>query len=171
MIAGTRTGPLSSKTKTPNLPRRTSPVPRPELAHRRSLLVAPDSGFLSRGFGLPGRLPKFGDTFDLAGQIPKIWIRGGTRLCPSRPQTTSRKLTITCGVSGRKCQRPGTSLCSTRRGTAASWSNGWAVENPRVAGRDPEGRSCFSFASFEDADGNRWLLQEITMRLPGREWK
>jgi catechol 2,3-dioxygenase-like lactoylglutathione lyase family enzyme len=45
------------------------------------------------------------------------------------------------------------------------------IENPRVAGRDPEGRSYFSFASFEDPDGNRWLLQEITMRLPGREWK
>ena len=42
------------------------------------------------------------------------------------------------------------------------------VENPRVAGRDPEGRSYFSFASFEDPDGNRWLLQEITTRLPGR---
>src|SRR5213080_5525211 len=46
-----------------------------------------------------------------------------------------------------------------------------AVENPRVAGRDPEGRSYFSFVSFEDPDGNRWLLQEITTRLPGREWK
>ena len=43
-----------------------------------------------------------------------------------------------------------------------------AVENPRVAGRDPEGRSYFSFASFEDPDGNRWLVQEITTRLPGR---
>ena len=46
-----------------------------------------------------------------------------------------------------------------------------AVENPRVRGRDPEGRSYFSFASFEDPDGNVWLLQEITTRLPGREWK
>jgi catechol 2,3-dioxygenase-like lactoylglutathione lyase family enzyme len=45
------------------------------------------------------------------------------------------------------------------------------VENPRVAGRDPEGRSYFSFASFEDPDGNGWVLQEITTRLPGREWK
>src|SRR5213594_2128741 len=42
------------------------------------------------------------------------------------------------------------------------------VENPRVVGRDPEGRSYFSFASFEDPDGNRWLLQEITTRLLGR---
>jgi len=43
-----------------------------------------------------------------------------------------------------------------------------STENPRVAGRDPEGRSYFTFASFEDPDGNRWLLQEITTRLPGR---
>ena len=46
-----------------------------------------------------------------------------------------------------------------------------SVENPRVGGRDPEGRSYFSFASFDDPDGNGWLLQEITNRLPGREWK
>src|SRR5438045_1332554 len=46
-----------------------------------------------------------------------------------------------------------------------------AFENPRVGGRDPQGRSYFSFASFEDPDGNRWLLQEVTTRLPGREWE
>jgi catechol 2,3-dioxygenase-like lactoylglutathione lyase family enzyme len=46
-----------------------------------------------------------------------------------------------------------------------------AEENPRVAGRHPEGRSYFSFASFEDPDGNRWQMQEIKDRLPGREWK
>ena len=44
-------------------------------------------------------------------------------------------------------------------------------ENPRVAGRDPEGRSYFSFASFEDPDGTEWLLQEIKARFPGREWE
>ena len=38
----------------------------------------------------------------------------------------------------------------------------------RVGGRDPEGRSYGSFASFNDPDGNRWLFQEITSRLPGR---
>jgi hypothetical protein len=42
------------------------------------------------------------------------------------------------------------------------------VENPRVSGPDPERRSYFSFASFEDPDGNGWMLQEITSRLPGR---
>jgi catechol 2,3-dioxygenase-like lactoylglutathione lyase family enzyme len=38
----------------------------------------------------------------------------------------------------------------------------------RRSGRDPEGRSYSSFASFRDPDGNSWLLQEITTRLPGR---
>lgn len=47
----------------------------------------------------------------------------------------------------------------------------YAITNPRVAGRDPEGRSYQSFVSFEDPDGNQWLLQEIGTRLPGRKWK
>jgi catechol 2,3-dioxygenase-like lactoylglutathione lyase family enzyme len=38
----------------------------------------------------------------------------------------------------------------------------------RVSGRDPEHRSYRSFASFRDPDGNGWLFQEITTRLPGR---
>ena len=38
----------------------------------------------------------------------------------------------------------------------------------RVDGQDPERRSYRSFASFSDPDGNGWLLQEITTRLPGR---
>lgn len=44
-------------------------------------------------------------------------------------------------------------------------------KNPRVSGRDSQGRSYFSFASFQDPDGNGWLLQEITTRLLDREWK
>jgi catechol 2,3-dioxygenase-like lactoylglutathione lyase family enzyme len=38
----------------------------------------------------------------------------------------------------------------------------------RVGGPDPEHRSYRSFASFKDPDGNGWLFQEITTRLPGR---
>ena len=38
----------------------------------------------------------------------------------------------------------------------------------RVSGPDPEHRSYRSFASFSDPDGNGWLFQEITTRLPGR---
>ncbi|MFB9980154.1 VOC family protein [Mesorhizobium kowhaii] len=39
---------------------------------------------------------------------------------------------------------------------------------PPISGRHPEGRSYSSYASFSDPDGNSWLLQEITQRLPGR---
>jgi catechol 2,3-dioxygenase-like lactoylglutathione lyase family enzyme len=38
----------------------------------------------------------------------------------------------------------------------------------QVAGPDPERRSYMSFASLRDPDGNTWLFQEITNRLPGR---
>jgi predicted enzyme related to lactoylglutathione lyase len=38
----------------------------------------------------------------------------------------------------------------------------------RVLGHDPEHGSYRSFASFSDPDGNGWLFQEITTRLPGR---
>ena len=38
----------------------------------------------------------------------------------------------------------------------------------RVPGLDPQRRSYCSWASFSDPDGNGWMLQEITTRLPGR---
>jgi catechol 2,3-dioxygenase-like lactoylglutathione lyase family enzyme len=38
----------------------------------------------------------------------------------------------------------------------------------RLSGPHPERRSYGSFASFSDPDGNGWLFQEITARLPGR---
>jgi catechol 2,3-dioxygenase-like lactoylglutathione lyase family enzyme len=40
--------------------------------------------------------------------------------------------------------------------------------NGRVGGRDPENESYRSWASFNDPDGNGWLLQEVKTRLPGR---
>jgi catechol 2,3-dioxygenase-like lactoylglutathione lyase family enzyme len=44
------------------------------------------------------------------------------------------------------------------------------LDGGRVPGPDPEGRSYQTYASFSDPDGNGWLLQQITTRLPGREW-
>ncbi|TDD59621.1 glyoxalase [Kribbella antibiotica] len=38
----------------------------------------------------------------------------------------------------------------------------------RAEGRDENGGSYGSFATFQDPDGNTWLLQEVTTRLPGR---
>lgn len=41
-------------------------------------------------------------------------------------------------------------------------------EAGRLSGPDPERQSYKSYATFEDPDGNGFLLQEITVRLPGR---
>ena len=41
----------------------------------------------------------------------------------------------------------------------------------RQPGVDPERASYGSFCSFNDPDGNLWLVQEVTTRLPGREWE
>jgi catechol 2,3-dioxygenase-like lactoylglutathione lyase family enzyme len=43
-----------------------------------------------------------------------------------------------------------------------------AIGGPNASGLDPQRRSYNSFATFEDPDGNSWLLQEVTTRLPGR---
>jgi catechol 2,3-dioxygenase-like lactoylglutathione lyase family enzyme len=37
-----------------------------------------------------------------------------------------------------------------------------------VPGPDPKLPSYGSYASFSDPDGNRWVVQQVTMRLPGR---
>ena len=41
-------------------------------------------------------------------------------------------------------------------------------EHHPVPGPDPQGPSYRSFASFSDPDGNRWVLQQVNARLPGR---
>jgi catechol 2,3-dioxygenase-like lactoylglutathione lyase family enzyme len=56
-------------------------------------------------------------------------------------------------------------------GRAAKVSEAFHFNNfggPPVPGPDPNGRSYGTYASFSDPDGNTWLLQEVTSRLPGR---
>lgn len=43
-----------------------------------------------------------------------------------------------------------------------------AIGEGPLSGPDPKRRSYNSFATFSDPDGNSWLLQEVTARLPGR---
>ena len=53
-------------------------------------------------------------------------------------------------------------------GVYAGTDEAYLFGRVRVGGPDAEHRSYRSFASFEDPDGNGWLLQELTARLPGR---
>jgi hypothetical protein len=54
------------------------------------------------------------------------------------------------------------------RGVEISEVYQYAGSEVRRSGPDPERRSYASWASFSDPDGNAWLLQEVTKRLPGR---
>ena len=57
------------------------------------------------------------------------------------------------------------------RGSCPPRGRGQRAVPPRAGalhpGPDPERRSYLTYASFNDPDGNGWLLQEVTMRLPG----
>jgi hypothetical protein len=57
-----------------------------------------------------------------------------------------------------------------RRGTDASemWHGPPFPTEARLTGPDPNRTSYGSFFSFKDPDGNTWLVQEVTTRLPGR---
>ena len=53
-------------------------------------------------------------------------------------------------------------------GVYAGTDEAYLFGRVRVNGPDAEHRSYRTFASFQDPDGNGWLLQELTTRLPGR---
>ena len=59
----------------------------------------------------------------------------------------------------------------SRRGADVSevWHGRGLGTEGHDPGPDPDGASYSTFASFSDPDGNTWLLQQITQRLPGRE--
>lgn len=54
------------------------------------------------------------------------------------------------------------------RGAEVSEVYHYGEQGDRRSGREPTGRSYASWASFKDPDGNDWLIQEVTNRLPGR---
>jgi hypothetical protein len=53
-------------------------------------------------------------------------------------------------------------------GVSAGTDEPYLFGRRRISGPDPKQGSYRSFASFRDPDGNGWLFQEITTRLPGR---
>jgi len=57
-----------------------------------------------------------------------------------------------------------------RRGIDASqmWHGASFPPEARLSGPDPKRTSYGSFFSFNDPDGNAWLVQEVTTRHPGR---
>ena len=59
-------------------------------------------------------------------------------------------------------------LISRGADVSAVWHGRGLGSEGHLPGPDPDRTSYGTFASFADPDGNRWLLQEVTERLPGR---
>jgi len=87
-------------------------------------------------------------------------IQFGAKRTPAAPESAQNQFLIVSDIQAARAARVG-------RGVELSEVFHLGPDGP-VGGPDPEHRSYASFASFGDPDGNRWLLQEDTTRLPGR---
>jgi catechol 2,3-dioxygenase-like lactoylglutathione lyase family enzyme len=75
------------------------------------------------------------------------------------------------GAARQELLRRGVEVSETFHGADDAYTGAdepYLFGSSRVSGPDPERRSYRSHASFSDPDGNGWLLQEVTERLPGR---
>lgn len=90
-------------------------------------------------------------------------IQFGTDMTSSAPGSAQYLYLVVADVEGSRSELAG-------RGVKVSEVFHGSAFNPagRIDGPDPEHQSYRSFATFEDPDGNLWLLQEVTTRLPGR---
>lgn len=89
-------------------------------------------------------------------------IHFGKGLTPSAPGSARNLYLIVSDIVAARAELVG-------RGVAASEVFHRAGPGtPSLGGPDPQRSSYNSFATFSDPDGNSWLLQEISARLPGR---
>jgi catechol 2,3-dioxygenase-like lactoylglutathione lyase family enzyme len=87
-------------------------------------------------------------------------IHFGKGITPSAPGT-ARGYLIVSDIEAARAEL-------VDRGVAVSEIVHGAPGQPPAKGRDPQRGSYMSLATFSDPDGNTWVLQEVTTRLPGR---
>jgi catechol 2,3-dioxygenase-like lactoylglutathione lyase family enzyme len=103
-----------------------------------------------------------GDAFHVVQMTPphsQCSIHFGTGLTDSEPGSADRMILAVTDIE------------AARNDLISRGADVGEVYEARPPGFDEAGRSYFAYASFKDPDGNGWLLQEITTRLPGREWE
>ena len=99
-------------------------------------------------------------------------IQFGANLTPAAPGSAQGLLLIVSDI-GAACSDlvsrgvPVSGAFHCAKGTACRFRDG-AGEFQRVGGPAPGHASYASFAAFTDPDGNGWVLQEVSTRLPGR---
>jgi catechol 2,3-dioxygenase-like lactoylglutathione lyase family enzyme len=86
----------------------------------------------------------------------------GTGITPAAPGSAEGGLTVT------DIQAAHDAVLSRGIDASEMWHGAPFPPEARLSGPDPERTSYGSFFSFSDPDGNTWLVQEVTTRLPGR---
>lgn len=120
--------------------------------------------YLSLGWRLDADIAA-SDTFRVVQLTPlhsACSVAFGTGLTTGEPGSVKRIMLIVSDINAARADL-------TSRGVAVS--EVFHLAGGRVPGPDPQGRTYQTYASFSDPDGNEWLLQQVTTRLPGREWQ
>jgi catechol 2,3-dioxygenase-like lactoylglutathione lyase family enzyme len=86
----------------------------------------------------------------------------GQGITPAAPGSAEGGLTVT------DIQAAHGDLLSRGIDASEMWHGAPFPPEARLSGPDPQRTSYGSFFSFSDPDGNTWLVQEVTTRLPGR---
>jgi catechol 2,3-dioxygenase-like lactoylglutathione lyase family enzyme len=95
----------------------------------------------------------------------------GTRVTAAQPGSFDGLLLVVDDIDAARNDllSHGVEVSGVFHDAGGGLGGGFHVGNEgRATGHDPERRSYASYASFHDTEGNRWVLQEITTRLPGR---
>jgi catechol 2,3-dioxygenase-like lactoylglutathione lyase family enzyme len=106
-----------------------------------------------------------GDTFRVVQFTPPgspSSIHFGTGVTPAAPGSAQGLFLVVSDIEATRAD------LAARGAAVSEVFHRAGPGKPAVSGRDPEGRSYVSYATFSDPDGNGWLLQEVTDRLPGR---
>ena len=95
----------------------------------------------------------------------------GTKVTAAQPGSADGLLLVVDDIDGarKELMWRGVEVSDVFHDAGGGLAGGFHVgDEGRAPGHDPERRSYASYASFHDTEGNRWILQEITARLPGR---
>ena len=148
--------------------------PQPSVALRFEVTVLPVSDvdrakafYIGLGWRLDADLA-FDENYRIVQLTPPgstASIQFGTGLVSSAPGSAQYLYLIVDDIDAarRELISRGAQVSDAYHGRGMGSADG------HLPGPDPEGRSYGTFASFADPDGNTWLLQQITERLPGRE--
>ncbi len=112
-----------------------------------------------------------GDDFRIVQVTPPgsaCSVSFGIGVSPMEPGTQQGLLLVTDDIEAARAElvERGADVSEVFHGAAGRFHP--EAPSVRQPGRDPEGQSYQSHAVFSDPDGNGWVLQEITTRLPGR---